>query len=140
MSWEFRSWEDYYIPGSNVLRNLLPATEKYGEADADRLERFELTLTGSRVVELAGTPVVGAFDLPHLQEVHRRIFFDVYPWAGQLRGAPVSGGQHSHPNRVLHPVLSLYRTNFGCSGAVTARQQPRRVRGRPLPRPSNRRQ
>ncbi|MFO0701174.1 MAG: Fic family protein [Nitrospira sp.] len=30
-------------------------------------------------------PIPGAFDLPHLQAIHRHLFGDLYEWAGQLR-------------------------------------------------------
>jgi cell filamentation protein len=97
---KFRSWEDYYIPGSKVLRNLLPGPPGVGETDAGILESTELALTFTRVVELAGNPVVGVFDLPHLQEIHRRIFCDVYPWAGRLRVGPATRMTKMGPNVV----------------------------------------
>lgn len=78
MTSTFQTWDDYYIPGSTVLRNLLPAAGQFGETDATRLEHAELALTGNRIVGLARNPVEGSFDLGHIQEVHRRIFQDVY--------------------------------------------------------------
>lgn len=39
----------------------------------------------SRLTRLETTPVIGAFDSSHLQEIHARIFQDALPRAGQLR-------------------------------------------------------
>lgn len=104
MTPEFRSWDDYYIPGSTVLRNLLSGQPGVGETDGGVLESTELALTFARVVELAANPVIGAFDLPHLQEIHRRIFCDVYPWAGQLRVGPATRMTKMGPNVVDFPL------------------------------------
>lgn len=35
-------------------------------------------------------PVAGSFDFDHLRETHRRLFGDVYDWAGQLRQVDIS--------------------------------------------------
>jgi len=37
------------------------------------------------LIELKSHPVKGHFDFQHLQEINRRIYQDVYPWAGQAR-------------------------------------------------------
>jgi cell filamentation protein len=39
----------------------------------------------SKLTELESTPVIGAFDANHLQQIHARIFQDTLPLAGQLR-------------------------------------------------------
>jgi cell filamentation protein len=39
----------------------------------------------SKLTGLESTPVIGAFDADHLQQIHTRIFVDVFPRAGQLR-------------------------------------------------------
>jgi len=63
-------------PGTTVLRNLLDIR------DAELLDEVELALFLTRAAE----PVPpGAFDVEHLMGVHRFLFQDVYPWAGQLR-------------------------------------------------------
>ncbi len=44
------------------------------------------------------------YDLPHLCAVHRRIFGDIYDWAGQVRchceGKPVLPAQYIEPSAV----------------------------------------
>lgn len=70
------SWEDYFIPGTQVLRN------KFGVSDAAALMRREEAVTKIRAAELAAHPIRGTFDHDHLKAVHRHLFQDVYPWAG----------------------------------------------------------
>jgi cell filamentation protein len=44
--------------------------------DAQRLQ-LEADLTSFRILELRLAPVVGDFDVAHLQKIHRRIFQDL---------------------------------------------------------------
>ena len=37
------------------------------------------------LVKMSADPVEGNFDSAHLKEIHRRIFQNIYPWAGQFR-------------------------------------------------------
>src|SRR6266567_4748190 len=46
------------------------------------------TIAG-RLAELRSAPVPGAYDSIHLQQIHARIFQDLFPWAGKFR-APES--------------------------------------------------
>ncbi|AJW80043.1 cell filamentation protein Fic [Clavibacter michiganensis subsp. insidiosus] len=86
----FRTWEDYYIPGSKVLRNKFTAPGKpHGETDATKLGAMEEATARMRAAELNRRPVVGAFDYPHMKAIHRHLFQDVYDWAGEERVAPI---------------------------------------------------
>ncbi len=78
--------DPYLIPGTDVLKN------KLGLRNATELGRAERLLTADRLVELAREPVVGGFDLAHLQRIHRAIFQDVYEWAGDLREIDIAKG------------------------------------------------
>lgn len=71
--------DPFLYPGTEVLRN------RKGLRDLIELERFEAQATALRIAQLENAPVQGSFDLDHLRSVHRHIFQDVYPWAGQLR-------------------------------------------------------
>ncbi len=84
----FRSWEDFFYPGTEALRN------KPGVRDAAELERFERGRTAGRLGQLrAGTVVLaGRWDLAHLQAIHAHVFGDVYESAGQLRSFPLFKG------------------------------------------------
>jgi fido (protein-threonine AMPylation protein) len=60
------------------------------------LERFERVRAAAALIRLTMEPVRGEFDMAHLQEIHRRIFVGVYPWAGEFRHVNMSR-QASHP-------------------------------------------
>jgi cell filamentation protein len=53
--------------------------------DHAQLDRFERRHALRALIELEINPVRGLFDLAHLQTIHKRIFENVYPWAGELR-------------------------------------------------------
>lgn len=94
----FRAWDDYFIPGTTVLRNKLGATDA---ADLAAREEFAAQV---RLVELAEDPVRGGFDYDHMKEIHRRIFQDVYEWAGQERVGPDTRMTKDGPDVVNYAV------------------------------------
>jgi cell filamentation protein len=79
--------DPYCYPGSNVLRNLFDLRTQA------ELSKAEADITFLRLGQLERIPAIGKFDLDHLREIHRRIFRDVYPWAGQLRTVSMSKGE-----------------------------------------------
>lgn len=80
------TWDPYLDLGSGVLRNRL------GITDPAELRHVEAALTASRLYDLNRVPLPGAYDLAHLRAFHRRIFGDVYDWAGELRTVPLGRG------------------------------------------------
>jgi cell filamentation protein len=74
----YSSHDPYTDPASSILKNRL------GIADTAALEATEAALVAIRSYELLERPLVGHFDLVHLQAVHRYLFGDVYEWAGML--------------------------------------------------------
>ncbi len=85
-----RSWDDYFIPGTSVLRNkFTSSTKPYGETDQDKLTALEEYYTRSRLLELSTNPIHGRFDYDHMKAIHYHIFQDVYEWAGEERTAPI---------------------------------------------------
>ena len=83
------SVDDPYVdPASGVLKNRL------GITGAATLEETEAALVATRSYELYGTPLKGAFDLAHLQAIHRYLFRDLYEWAGELRTIDIAKGGH----------------------------------------------
>jgi cell filamentation protein len=98
---QFRSWDDYYIPGTTVLRNkLVSATEPHGTTDAEKLRRFEERAAHIRMGELHQRLILGKFDYEHLKAIHKALFADVYEWAGQERTGPLSQMSKSGPDVV----------------------------------------
>lgn len=78
--------DPYCYPGSIVLRNLFDLRTQA------ELSRAEADITYLRLGQIERLPPTGKFDLNHLKEIHRRIFRDVYPWAGELRTVSMSKG------------------------------------------------
>ena len=102
----FRTWEDYFIPGTSVLRNKFTTPgNPYGEPDAVKLRFLEEGYASSRILELAQTPIKGNFDYAHMKAIHRYIFQDIYEWAGQERVAPLGTFMvKSGPDVVHYPL------------------------------------
>ncbi len=76
--------DPYVYHGTNVLRNLREIR------DRETFERFDADVTGRRLRQLRLKPLPGRFDIPHLRAIHRRIFQDLFDWAGQFRTVNIS--------------------------------------------------
>jgi cell filamentation protein len=82
--------DPHFDSANGVLRNLR------GLTDQRQLDRFERRQALRALIDLTIDPVRGNFDQPHLQGIHKRIFAQVYPWAGELRRANIAR-QGSYP-------------------------------------------
>ena len=71
--------DPYMDPTTGALIN------KLGITDAETLWQVVADISAARLDELAAKPLRGLYDLAHLRAFHRRIFGDVFPWAGQIR-------------------------------------------------------
>lgn len=81
------NWDYIYCyPDSDVLIN------KFGIKDSNTLDDVERDLTSINVNSIIDKPVKGTFDLKHLQQIHKKIFEDIYDWAGKLRTVNISKG------------------------------------------------
>ncbi|AZO32367.1 Fic family protein [Mesorhizobium sp. M1B.F.Ca.ET.045.04.1.1] len=101
------SQDPYCYPGTSVLIN------KFDVRDQEQLNLREQMATDKAIRDLEKHPAKGNFDTAHLMEVHRRIFSDVYPWAGQQRiynmskpeavlgGHSVAYGDHAQMSELL---------------------------------------
>ncbi len=94
MAWKFRAWDDYFIPGTTVLRN------KFNEVDAAKLSAKEEFAASTRLDELADRPIPPTFDYDHMKAIHRHVFQDVYEWAGQERVGPLGKMTKAGPDVV----------------------------------------
>lgn len=86
----FSQANDPYIdPATGILRNIL------GIVDQADLDKAEATFASIRFYEMDErfAPIRGQFDLDHLCAVHRMLFGDVYPWAGELRQVDITKGE-----------------------------------------------
>lgn len=86
---DYKLTNDPYVdPHSGVLRNLL------GITDPDELKEVEEGITYARIAAiLAQQPwTLAQIDFELLREIHRRVFGDIYDWAGELRTIEISKG------------------------------------------------
>ncbi len=80
-------WDDVYCyPHSHVLRNKLNIT------DQQELEIAERAITSVKAAQASVNPVHGRFGISHLKRMHKFLFGDIYPWAGQFRTVNISKG------------------------------------------------
>jgi cell filamentation protein len=77
----------YTDPITGVLRN------KFGLETAEELAAAEREITHAALILLRESPVRPTYDLPHLCTIHRRIFGDIYAWAGQIRTVSIAKGR-----------------------------------------------
>ena len=80
MTEEDKKWEEYLIPGTDgVLKN------KFGIRDNEELKTKESEIVFKKLVELYEEPINGNFDKKHLCDIHKYLFEEIYPFAGQYR-------------------------------------------------------
>jgi cell filamentation protein, protein adenylyltransferase len=77
--------DPYSDPVTGVLYNKLGL-------GAAALEAAEREITHAALILLDESPVPPSYDLPHLREIHKRIFGDIYEWAGQVRTVAIAKG------------------------------------------------
>ncbi len=70
--------DPYCFPGTNILQNIP------GILEAKELQRVESNLAALRGQTVEDNPPL-LTDLPYLKSIHRTLFGDVYPWAGETR-------------------------------------------------------
>lgn len=87
--------DPYLDPASGVLKNLL------GISDPHRLAAAEGDISGAHVIVLRDQAVAGDYDLAHLRAFHRRIFGEIYAWAGEIRAVEIAKGTSFCPVRNL---------------------------------------
>ena len=80
-------WDSSYCyPNSFILRN------KMDLHDPEILSEAERKISALRIYAAFNNPIKGSFDLKHLQAIHKFIFQDIYPWAGELRTVNIAKG------------------------------------------------
>jgi cell filamentation protein len=58
--------------------------------DSAELTRLAADFAAARSGQLMLRPIAGKFDVPHLRAIHRYIFQDIFPWAGDFREVTTS--------------------------------------------------
>lgn len=85
-NYDLQEEDPYLIPGSTCLLNNL------GITDTHSLTEAEAEISAVATAGLVHTPVTPSFDFDHLCEIHRRLFGEVYPWAGSCRKTEIGKG------------------------------------------------
>jgi len=107
--------DPYVYPGSQVLRNLPGITDQVA---LDRYERLAVT---ARIEQ--GVPT-GCFNLEHLQAIHRHLFQDVYPWAGEIRTNSLSKGPSAFlPARFIETGMTEVHARLTSSNFLRGRDR-----------------
>ncbi|WP_375618809.1 type II toxin-antitoxin system protein adenylyltransferase VbhT [Bartonella sp. AC134YNZD] len=65
---------------------------RFGIKDEATLKYVESTLAYAKSLELKRTPIRGRFDLNHMKDIHKKLFGDVYEWAGEIRSIDITKG------------------------------------------------
>ncbi len=107
--------DDLYVdPDTGVLVNLL------GLTDVADLQSAEADLVFARGELLELHPLPGDYDVAHLQAIHRYLFGDVYPWAGDFRTVNIarsaSFGDWRHVRTYLDRVFADLATEHHLVG------------------------
>ena len=72
-------WKEYFYPGSNVLIN------NFNIKNREELKETEATTTFERLLELKTSLIDGIIDKKRLNSIHKYLFEDIYPFAGEYR-------------------------------------------------------
>jgi cell filamentation protein len=80
--------DPYIIEGSECLINLL------GITDTKTLNEVEANLSSLNMADLDATPVIPEYTPEHLNEIHLRLFREVYPFSGEFRQSEIGKGGH----------------------------------------------
>ena len=85
-SYGFDADSKYCHPGSSVLIN------KLGIVDVKELEKSERQITTFKLTRVSNNPPAGIINLDYLKLLHKLVFEDIYPWAGEFRAVNIAKG------------------------------------------------
>lgn len=96
--------DKYVYDNSDVLIN------NFNIRNKDKLMYVERLYTYQRILELINKRLPGNFDLSYLRNIHKYIFQDVYPWAGEIRTVDISKGytKFAHCEYVVPEANKLF--------------------------------
>lgn len=75
---------------------------RFGITDYQQLQPIETVFAVKRARQLETLGVTGSFDPAHLRAIHKYLFQDVFPWAGDFRVVNLSKG-----NSMFGPALHI---------------------------------
>lgn len=94
-------WRKYFYPGTEVLMN------NFGIKDYDMLKEAEATNSFQRLLELQEKPIDSDFGKKHLNAIHKYLFEDIYPFAGNYRDVNMMKKEGTFLN--INTVLDIDR-------------------------------
>lgn len=122
-----RATDPYLDPRTGILRNNVDASTQA------ELDRAEADLVGARALQLVDAPIAGAYDLAHLCAIHRHLFADVYPFAGELRTVNIyklnDPGSHFFPIERFRTGAEFVFGEIRADNYLRGRDQTQFVRG-----------
>ena len=77
----------YCYPGTTVLKN------KLNIMNIEKLQTYEAKITAAKSLGLRKSGITGNFDSNHIKQIHKYLFEDVYPFAGQFRTENIAQGE-----------------------------------------------
>ena len=77
-------WQSYFMDNTDVLKNKLGITNK------EQLQKAEVDSTLKKLTYLYVKPLTGKFDSKRLRQIHKILFEDIYPFAGEYRKVNMS--------------------------------------------------
>lgn len=77
----------YCYENSNVLIN------KLNLKDPKKLRYYEAKITAAKLLGLRKMGVTGNFNIEHLKSIHKYLFEDIYPFAGEFRTENIAKGE-----------------------------------------------
>lgn len=77
---------DYFVDGEIILPN------KLGVYDAEDLKKAEEEIVTARMAELTNKPIHDEIDFDMLQNIHKKLFSDIYDFAGKIRTVRIAKG------------------------------------------------
>lgn len=97
--------DPYVDPTTGIMRNSV------GARTQPELDRIEAAFASVRAYELEKGPAIGRYDLDHLRSIHRSLFSDVYPWAGEIRSVVIEKGEtrFAMPEHIEGAGAQLFR-------------------------------
>ena len=76
----------YCYPDTDILINKLDLK------DNSTLQKFEAKITAAKLLALRQKGIIGEFDSKHIKDIHKYLFEDIYPFAGNFRTENIGKG------------------------------------------------
>jgi cell filamentation protein len=122
MTWSSRKFDERHVADPYCLADSSCLRNRLGITDAKELRAVEARIVAVRDVEILRTTLPGEYNLEHLKSFHRRLFGDVYDWAGETRTVDIGKpGVHFAHWRLVDECLSSVLGQLAADGYLIGR-------------------